>query len=103
MQLEFPMKKALLALTLAIGLVPMEAVAVTYPAQPHHHRRVVHRRVVYRRSTRKSIAIVAGSAATGAAIGGLGAGPIGAGIGAIAGGASGFIYDRATHKKVIVQ
>jgi len=98
------MKNSLLALTLCVGLMPMEAVAVTSPAPTQQHRRVVHHyRGVYHRSLKKSMAIVAGSAATGAAIGGLGAGPIGAGIGAIAGGASGFIYDRATHKKVIVQ
>jgi hypothetical protein len=97
------MKKTLLALTFTVGLMPAPAYAVTYSTQPHHHRQVIHRRVVYRRSTRKSVAIVAGSAATGAAIGGLGAGPIGAGIGAIVGGTSGFIYDRATYKKVVTQ
>lgn len=61
-----------------------------------HHRRVV----VRRRSKKKSLAIVAGSAAGGAAIGALAGGGKGAAIGALAGGGAGYVYDRATHKKV---
>ncbi len=58
------------------------------------------RRVVVRRRTKKkSTAIVAGSAATGAAIGALAGGGKGAAIGALG---SGFVYDRATHKKTRV-
>ena len=97
------MKKLLLTVTLALGLIPAPASAVTYQ---HHYRRTyrTHRRVVvYRRSHKKSAAIVAGSAATGAAIGAIAGGGKGAGIGALVGGASGFIYDRATHKKVVTQ
>jgi hypothetical protein len=98
--MQLAMKNTLLMLTLAVGLMPTPAAAVTYQDR-HPQRRVVHhRRVVRHRSTRKSVAIVASSAGTGAAIGGLGGGPIGAGIGAIIGGASGFIYDRATHNRV---
>jgi len=100
------MKKALLTATLAAGLLPAAAPAVTYQRQPQYQRTTTHRvqrRVVYRRTKKKSLAIVAGSAATGASIGGLAGGGIGAGIGAIVGGASGFIYDRTTHKKVVIQ
>ena len=96
------MKRLLLTSTLSLGLLPAPAWTMTYQ-HPRHTTHRVHRRVVYHRSRNKSAAIVAGSAATGAAIGGLAAGGIGAGIGAIAGGASGFIYDRATHKRVVVQ
>lgn len=98
------MKKFALAATLAMGLMPSPASAVTYVIH-HNHCACsrAHRRVVYRRTKKRSAAIIASSAATGASIGALAGGGIGAGIGAIAGGASGFIYDRATHKKVICQ
>ena len=59
------------------------------------------RKVVKKRSKKKSVAIVGGSAAGGAAIGALAGGGKGAAIGAIVGGGSGFVYDRATHKKVV--
>jgi hypothetical protein len=53
-------------------------------------------RVQRGRSTGKSAAIVAGSAGAGALIGGLTHGKKGAALGAIAGGAGGFVVDRLT-------
>ena len=81
---------------------PSDGVAMVQVAR----RRVYRQRrrvVVHRRSGRKSAAIVAGSAAGGAAIGALAGGGKGAAIGALVGGGSGFVYDRATHKKVVTQ
>jgi hypothetical protein len=51
------------------------------------------------RSTARSAAIIAGSAAAGAAIGGITAGGKGVAIGAVSGGAGGYIYDRITRPK----
>ncbi len=59
--------------------------------------------VVKKRPWKHSAAIIGGSAAGGAAIGALAGGGKGAAIGALAGGAGGLIYDRATHKKRVVQ
>jgi uncharacterized membrane protein len=95
------MKKSLMALALAVELLPAPAMAITYQKNCHCVTHRIQKRVVYRRSKKKSLAIVAGSAATGASIGAMAGGGIGAGIGAVAGGASGFIYDRVTHKKTI--
>ncbi|HLJ50934.1 MAG TPA: hypothetical protein VKU01_33220 [Bryobacteraceae bacterium] len=69
----------------------------------YHRRRRYHRRavVVRRRPLHRSLAIVGGSAAGGAAIGALAGGGKGAAVGALVGGGAGYVYDRATHKKVI--
>ena len=77
------------------------------PPPPAVRRRVYYRqRVAYRHSRRHrgrsfnhSAMIVGGSAVGGAVIGGLAGGGKGAGIGALAGGAGGLIYDRATRNK----
>jgi len=63
-------------------------------SQNHRHSRL-HRG----RSFNHSAMIVGGSAVGGAVIGGLAGGGKGAGIGALAGGAGGLIYDRATRNK----
>lgn len=52
-----------------------------------------------KRSTVRSVAIIAGAAAAGAAIGGLSSGGKGAAIGAITGGAGGYVYDRVTRRR----
>lgn len=81
--------------------MPAPALAVTYQHQTRSSHRVVHKRVVYRRSKKKSLAIVArqrGDRSVNRRHGGRRGR---AGIGAVAGGASGFIYDRLTHKKTI--
>lgn len=109
------MKKAfLLGTLLTFGTIFAEEIqpAVYHPSQGvsmvqvARRRRVYRQRrrvVVYRRSGRKSAAIIGGSAAGGAAIGALAGGGKGAAIGALVGGGSGLVYDRATHKKVVVQ
>lgn len=51
-----------------------------------------------KRSTARSVAIIAGLAAAGAAIGGVADGGKGAAIGAITGGAGGYVYDRMTRR-----
>jgi hypothetical protein len=72
-----------------------------YADRDYYERR---RRVVTReRSFGHSAAIVGGSAGAGAAIGAISGGGKGAGIGALAGGGAGFIYDRLTHKKRVVE
>lgn len=72
---------------------------VTATARRARHRRVV---VVRRRPFSHSVAIVGGSALAGAGVGALVGGPPGAIVGALTGGVGGLIYDRRTHKKVIV-
>jgi hypothetical protein len=77
------------------------------PPPPSARRRVYYRqRVSYRHNRRRrgrpfnhSAMIVGGSAVGGAVIGGLAGGGKGAGIGALAGGAGGLMYDRATRNK----
>lgn len=112
------MKRLMAAGLLAASLgfeAPAVAQAQTQPAvlttqngarvEPvvYYHRRRRYRRtvVVRRRPLRRSVAIVGGSAAGGAAIGALAGGGKGAAIGALVGGGAGYVYDRATHKKVI--
>ena len=51
------------------------------------------------RSTARSAAIIIGAAAAGAAIGGAADGGKGAAIGAVSGGAGGYVYDRMTRRK----
>jgi hypothetical protein len=51
------------------------------------------------RSTLERAAIIGGGAAAGAAIGGAAAGGKGAAIGALGGGAAGYVYDRVTRNK----
>jgi hypothetical protein len=51
------------------------------------------------RSVGRSAAIIAGAAAAGAAIAGLSSGGKGAAIGAVAGGAGGYVYDRMTRSR----
>ena len=52
----------------------------------------------HERGRRRSAAIIGGSAAAGAAIGGITHGGKGAAIGALSGGALGFIYDRLSRR-----
>ena len=85
----------------ADGQRPYDARQPYYADRPYDGRRT---RVVTRdRSFGHSAAIVGGSAGVGAAIGALAGGGKGAGIGALAGGGGGFIYDRLTHRKKVVE
>jgi hypothetical protein len=72
---------------------------VTATARRPRHRRTV---IVRRRPFSHSVAIVGGSALAGAGVGALVGGPPGAIVGALTGGVGGLIYDRRTHKRVIV-
>ncbi len=72
---------------------------VTATARRARHRRTV---IVRRRPFSHSVAIVGGSALAGAGVGALVGGPPGAIVGALTGGVGGLIYDRRTHRRVIV-
>ena len=72
-----------------------------YADRGYYERRP--RVVTRQRPFSHSAAIVGGSAGAGAVIGALAGGGRGAGIGALAGGGAGFIYDRLTHKKRVVE
>jgi len=115
MKIKQLMATGVLAASLGLG-VPMMAQPQIQPAvltaqnsarfEPivyHRYRRYHHRHVVVvrRRPLHRSVAIVGGSAAGGAALGALAGGGKGAAIGALVGGGAGYVYDRATHKKVI--
>jgi hypothetical protein len=72
---------------------------LTPVAYRRHYRRPRRRVVVRRRPFKRSAAIVGGSAAAGAGVGALAGGGKGAIAGGLIGGAGGYVYDRATHKK----
>jgi len=72
---------------------------VTATARRVRHRRTV---IVRRRPFSHSVAIVGGSALAGAGVGALVGGPPGAIVGALTGGVGGLIYDRRTHRRVVV-
>lgn len=87
------MRKSLLGLVAAIGMLqsvaPMNVQAATYYHRSHRYsRRAAHRKTV------KRVGIGAGG---GAVVGALAGGGKGAGIGAAVGAGAGYLYDR--HEK----